>query len=191
MRKFRWRTRNPWKETRSKGYAQEYNWRSQFIGEAVEEGHTSPIIAWRAWKIQPDGDGSVDLTSVWLGLPWTNDMGMMKAAHLSNKTSSDDHLAPQMNCQCGFWGVIDLPTLWQTLGWANGDIVRASLETRTLAIGRVSLWGRVIVGTHGWRAQFAYPYDVWAPKYAQDSIRSKYKIDVFDFDELWGKKGDL
>ena len=51
----------------------------------------------------------------------------------------------------------------------------------TITLGRVSLWSRVIQNVDGWRAQFAYPYDVELvggdPATAR-GLRRRYAVDV-------------
>jgi len=49
------------------------------------------------------------------------------------------------------------------------------------ALRRVSLWGRVIENTGGWRAQFAYPYDLTlfgADESLTADLRRHYAVDV-------------
>jgi hypothetical protein len=52
---------------------------------------------------------------------------------------------------------------------------------RPIALGRVSLWGRILEREHGFRAQYAYPYEVVLlggdDRIAHD-LRSLYAIDV-------------
>ena len=50
-----------------------------------------------------------------------------------------------------------------------------------VALGRVSLWGRVIENVDGWRAQFAYPYDlllVGGDPAAARALARRYAVDV-------------
>jgi hypothetical protein len=53
---------------------------------------------------------------------------------------------------------------------------------RPIALGRVSLWGRILVREHGFRAQFAYPYELFLiggdEAMARD-LRRLYAVDVF------------
>jgi hypothetical protein len=49
------------------------------------------------------------------------------------------------------------------------------------AVGRVSLWGRVIENTGGWRGQFAYPYEIvllGGDRAMAAELRERYAIDV-------------
>lgn len=50
-----------------------------------------------------------------------------------------------------------------------------------LALGRVSLWGRVFENTDGWRAQFAYPYELFVLGGGGGTVRAlrdAYAVDV-------------
>jgi hypothetical protein len=53
---------------------------------------------------------------------------------------------------------------------------------RPIALGRVSLWGRILVREHGFRAQFAYPYELFLvggdEAMARD-LRRLYAVDVW------------
>ena len=52
---------------------------------------------------------------------------------------------------------------------------------RPIALGRASLWGRVLVRERGFRAQFAYPYDLFViggdDEMARE-LRQLYAVDV-------------
>jgi hypothetical protein len=48
-------------------------------------------------------------------------------------------------------------------------------------LGRVSLWGRVFENTHGWRAQYAYPYELFVlggDAATVRGLRDTYAVDV-------------
>ena len=52
---------------------------------------------------------------------------------------------------------------------------------RPVALGRVSLWGRILEREHGFRAQFAYPYDLFligADDEIASGLRRRYAVDV-------------
>jgi hypothetical protein len=52
---------------------------------------------------------------------------------------------------------------------------------RPVALGRVSLWGRVFENTDGWRAQFAYPYELFVLGGDDGTVRAlrdTYAVDV-------------
>ena len=50
-----------------------------------------------------------------------------------------------------------------------------------VALGLVSLWGRVVENVDGWRAEFAYPYDltlVGGDDALARDLRRRYLVDV-------------
>jgi len=52
---------------------------------------------------------------------------------------------------------------------------------RPLAIGRVSLWGRVVENVDGWRAEYAYPYELAVRRGDEATLaalRRAYLVDV-------------
>jgi hypothetical protein len=97
-----------------------------------------PVLAARAWAVR---DGRLWSTSAPEAWPVRQPMRArcLAAAGLLRRKSHD---APYGPCSCGIWGLAepdDLPP---------GDLVR----------GVVRLWGHVVEGTRGWRAEFAYPH---------------------------------
>lgn len=63
-----------------------------------------------------------------------------------------EHPAPDRLCTCGIYGVFD-PWNIET---------RAPRGPWTLVAGRVEGWGRVVIGTRGFRAALARPVDLFA-----------------------------
>jgi hypothetical protein len=60
----------------------------------------------------------------------------------------DEHEAPLESCSCGIHAAKDLETLQRVSG--GGPVV-----------GEVYLWGKVIPGENGYRAQYAYPKSLY------------------------------
>lgn len=67
------------------------------------------------------------------------------------------HLAPDGSCTCGFYAVKSREYL-VTLGQYH----RYSPD-KPIVIGEVALSGKVIVATHGWRAEEAWPVSLRVP----------------------------
>ena len=90
-----------------------------------------------------------------------------------------DHGAPVPGHGCGIYAFRrreDAEALLHRLGPVGPAGGRLAA-----AIGRVSLWGRTIENTGGWRAEFAYPYDVvvlGGDRALAGALRSDYAIDV-------------
>src|SRR5262249_54782887 len=73
------------------------------------------------------------------------------------RMETSPHDAPDIACSCGIYGVRSLVA------------ARWYLESRFVlgpadrVIGRVALWGDVVVSEGGWRASFAYPIELFVP----------------------------
>lgn len=129
------------------------------------------ILAWRVWKIYEGALVSLNGT-LWPGGtrleaecqnpgPW----------HWVEKT-------PGEQCQCGIYAAKDLMTLSNMVVFPRGPYV----------YGRVSLWGKVIEGEMGYRAEFAYPYEIIVPDTWDlslvETLRKTYQVDVITGEPL-------
>lgn len=73
------------------------------------------------------------------------------------------HRAPQVACKCGYWSFkkpVDLVTNF--FG-----------QYTTNVFGKVSIWGRVIEGSIGYRSEYAYPIEVWVYQGIVKAFRHK------------------
>lgn len=70
------------------------------------------------------------------------------------------HSSPDVHCSCGI-------NAYKESRWAEAEAARTNLESCPRAPlgvwGRVSIWGSMIEHEYGWRAEFAYPYEVFVP----------------------------
>lgn len=74
----------------------------------------------------------------------------------------DAHTPPGEDCTCGIYAAADL-----------------ALCPPAEIYGKVKLWGKVIPGEHGWRAQYAYPSVLYAPpKLAAHPALLAYGVEV-------------
>jgi hypothetical protein len=160
-----------------------------------------PEIGWRTWRVEwgPDEyrgvvsqDGvekdfsygfatlhhvvyspSLVLLSGWRTL-WP------KREELQARCSLDRlHFSPDANCDCGIYAFRSPKSLWPGYmraspiqkGWSEGYVVQR-------IFGEVCLWGQVIRGTRGWRAEYAYPRRLYIPttRYARGPIVSPEEI---------------
>jgi len=131
------------------------------IPDAVE-----PIVAWRAWKLLGMRLAALGSTGVW------EPKKMMEAICNSSSSYHDlsyfQHPAPQSSCNCGMWGFKSLDNL---LAAIQGKYT-------TSVIGQVSMWGRVIETENGWRAQFAYPRELWLLDSSLEELGMIYGVPV-------------
>lgn len=122
------------------------------VPDAIE-----PIVAWRFWRV---GSGDRLLRSL-TGRHQRWEPGRALEARcrfddvdrsewryqVVSGFSPDPHPAPAEGCTCGLYAARSLEHLRaQPLFGLSRTVV-----------GQVSLWGKVIPGQHGFRAQFAYP----------------------------------
>jgi hypothetical protein len=139
-----------------------------------------PLLGWRVWHVEPRP--AEPLLRSW-SQPDTWPAGQrMEAACrrlLGMTRRSRCHDAPRTGHRCGIYAFrerADAEALLRELlpvGPAAGRL--------PAAIGRVSLWGRVIENTGGWRAEFAYPYDlvlVGGDASLAAALRGRYAVDV-------------
>lgn len=103
-----------------------------------------PIYAARAWSVNGPRLSAV-------GFPvrkwWPN----FPAICIYNL--HPDEISPKSSCNCGYWGVVS-PEYLRSVFWA--DNVSYFGQARYVT-GIVKMWGKVIVGSHGFRSQFAEP----------------------------------
>jgi hypothetical protein len=164
-------------------------------------GRGTPEVGWRSWRVEwgPDeyrgsvtedacekdfSDGpatlhhvvyapSLVLLSGWRTL-WPKRRELRATCSLARA-----HFPPDPDCDCGIYAFRAPRRLWPGYmraspiqkGWAEGFVVQR-------VFGEVSLWGHVIPGTHGWRAEFAYPRRLLIPttRYARGPVLSPEEI---------------
>lgn len=80
---------------------------------------------------------------------------LAKRMLIANSVEEQPHRepAPNMHCLCGMWAFKSLEELQHAIYAAGGY--------ETAIIGQVNMWGRVVESTYGFRAEFAYPKELW------------------------------
>jgi hypothetical protein len=71
--------------------------------------------------------------------------------------ADEDRMPPDSACKCGIYAVRSLSGLMDVYETSNRLFYRLSIERYPAVIGLVKMWGKVIPGEWGWRAQYAYP----------------------------------
>jgi hypothetical protein len=103
------------------------------------------ITAWRGWAVTQDG-GEWRLKALGKSHIW-----QPRAQVDAVCDGGKNHPAPNYDCQCGVWAFKELDGLVSALN-RYSDI---------RVLGNVQLWGRVIETENGYRAQYAYPSELW------------------------------
>lgn len=107
-----------------------------------------PILAIRAWNIHQENQIFYLASCYQYNLIWP--ISTYVAAHCTvndpwNK-SGIKHSAPILDCDCGIYALKKMPEETELLPWEKNSI-----------LGLAFLWGKIIEGTKGYRAQYSKP----------------------------------
>jgi hypothetical protein len=116
-----------------------------------------PAVGWKVWRVEHDGD-QTHLRSVLYGDRWPADEPVHASCHRMLRSSHD---APSRGCECGIHGGRTLDA------WDH----YLAVDPESRVFGRVLLWGSVLEATHGWRATFARPVEIFVPTSVTDGAR--------------------
>lgn len=127
-----------------------------------------PILGWRAWCVRETEEGW-RLYSIHYGEAWPvrNDLTAWcyRSRYLStaNNISHNRHIAPTKDCFCGIYGANEFAQVRQYViaSYLSCETVPPDYVHRV--VGQVSLWGRVVQCSQGYRAGNAYPARLWLP----------------------------
>lgn len=119
------------------------------------------LTGWRGWKLKDGLLSALGVEAVWPARE------VLRAT--CRNGSAENHLAPCWNCQCGIWAFKDLDRLVAAIG---------SAYTGIKVLGSVSLWGRVIEAENGYRAQYAYPSELWLLDESLEELGLIYDVPV-------------
>lgn len=110
----------------------------------------NPILGWRSWLVALDG-GEPRLRSVVRSDLWEPRRPFVAACAMSRGSAAfAPHTPPGSCCTCGVHAARERRE-------AASHLAPPSRRHGFAAIGRVALWGEVVEGERGWRAQWAYP----------------------------------
>jgi hypothetical protein len=117
------------------------------------------LRAWRVWRVVRHRDG-LRLRSPVYEDEWSP--GEPLAAVCRAERS---HRAPADGCSCGFYGLSAPDRLGRYLvGRDDPSVVVCRV------VGEVALWGLVLEGESGWRAEYAYPSRIIAKPAQLDEL---------------------
>lgn len=120
---------------------------------------TEVMVGYRAWGIEMDrSPGELPLlrSVTYRQHFWTPREA--NAATCARGDDDDDHEVPEEGCSCGLYAAKTFEHL-QAMDYHTYDVECG----RLVVCGEVSLWGKVVPGTQGWRAQFGYPRKLFVP----------------------------
>jgi hypothetical protein len=110
-----------------------------------------PLVGYREWHAWTDLEGKPVLMSLYRSAVWPR-REPMRAACLKNdlglwvKQSIGEHQAPCEDCQCGLYA------------YRSPDFEPCAQSSDHRYVSGIVLgWGRYILGTNGWRTEYARP----------------------------------
>jgi hypothetical protein len=118
------------------------------------------IVGWRSWLVVREGEGfrlrSVLYDAVW---PARRELVACCLRRSPRWRRRGEHVAPVYRCRCGIYATREAE---DAASYLEGRSWEEALAVHRV-IGTVSLWGRVVECTHGWRASLAYPKVIYMP----------------------------
>jgi hypothetical protein len=146
---------------------------------------TEPIVGWRLWQVRRHADGYRLESLTWHHVAWPG------RSRLEARCAVHRADAPARGHECGIHAFTtrelaeDLFRRYtgvrQRYGQDNGELPPAT-PGRPIALGSVSLWGRVLEREKGYRAQYAYPYELFLISGNAEiarQLRDRYAVDVW------------
>jgi hypothetical protein len=129
-----------------------------------------PLVGWRAWYVKETDEGW-RLSSIHYSEPWPAGRQLEAECHRSryvataNESTHARHEAPGKRCLCGVYAAKEVEQAKQyfVASYAGPEGVPPGPDYVHRAVGQVSLWGRVLDCTLGYRASIAYPARLWIP----------------------------
>jgi hypothetical protein len=126
--------------------------------------YVEPVVGWRSWLVVKEGEHfrlrSVLHDAFWL--PRTELVARClrwpRVLPLPWRRRSE-HVPPAQGCGCGIYAARDPD---EAASYLEGRSWGDALSIHRV-IGTVSLWGRIVECTHGWRASHAYPKTIYVP----------------------------
>ena len=151
----------------------------------MSEARDEPIVGWRLWQVRRHLDAYRLESLTWHHVAWP------AGVRLEARCPVHGENAPAVGHECGVHAFASRELAEQLLRRYTGVRQRYGREYhelpppapgRPIALGSVSLWGRVLARDKGFRAQYAYPYELFLIS-ADDEIarqlRARYAVDVW------------
>jgi hypothetical protein len=135
-----------------------------------------PVLGWRCWRVRDSPEGLV-LLSACRSARWSPGWPLEAACDRG-------HAPPSLACTCGIYAAREpgLPHAYLPPHVRAADRIRTEALLGydvVMAVGLVALWGGVIECEWGWRAQYAYPVELWVPSGVRHFRRQGGSAEVF------------
>jgi hypothetical protein len=120
-----------------------------------------PVVGWRAWKVRTlllGSNSRPTLSSIILDTTWAPRRKITAEHNFDLGEKCSGLLEPE--CSCGVYAFKNRADAFTYLVRVRDRLVGMSVD---VAIGTVSLWGRVVECEKGFKGQFAYPHHIYVP----------------------------
>lgn len=107
-----------------------------------------PAVGYRVWVVKGNRIESLAHHAVWV--PFET---FVAECRVRGHDAAD---VPVPNCTCGTYAAATFQRLFD-MGYTKSQGIFAGQPGDVLIAGTVNIWGGVVPGQHGWRAQLAYP----------------------------------
>jgi hypothetical protein len=149
------------------------------VESAVVPDAIEPVVGWRVWRVRDTGR-AFELTSANRPTAWAP--GEIFAASCDRDAA---HPTPALDCTCGIYASRQPATAVELLPpyiRAVSSIIAPSIlgYDTVMAVGLVALWGEIVVCDWGWRAQYAYPRELFVPSSVKHYRRDAGSVEIFD-----------
>ncbi|MBD0347550.1 MAG: hypothetical protein ICV59_00235 [Thermoleophilia bacterium] len=150
------------------------------------ETFSEPLLGWRLWHVRPHADGYRLESFTRHHVSWPAQRRLEAGCPVHGRE------APSGAHECGIYAFRTRELAETLLRRYTGVRQCYASQTaelpparpgRPLALGTVSLWGRVLVREHGFRAQYAYPYALellGGDAEIARALRGLYAVDVLE-----------
>ena len=142
--------------------------------------YAEPVLGWRLWQVRRHGDEYRLESFTWHHVSWP------PRRRLEARCPTHARDAPARGHECGIHAFKSRDLAELLLRRYTG-VRRPYYEgvthdvRRPIALGRVSLWGRILERDKGFRAEYAYPYDIFLIGGSESilgDLRRLYAVDV-------------
>lgn len=117
------------------------------VPDAIE-----PAIGYRVWLVRKDRLYSLNHGSLWEPMQ----------VFVATCGRGSDHDVPDPKCSCGTYAAATFNRLFD-MGYTKSEGLFSAGSDEVTIAGQIKLWGGIVPGTVGWRAQFAYPHKLLVP----------------------------
>ena len=151
------------------------------VGEVQVPDYTEVMVGWRAWGVDPEDPDCLLHSVTQKTQAWTPRAPMeakcLRRGRGKGKTGGG-HEVPDWDCSCGLYSAKSLPHLL-SMGYHQYDAERRGMWH---VVGSVNLWGKIVEGSQGWRAQNRLPEDavraLTRPGGSIEGLHDQYGVEV-------------